>query len=73
MENQAGIPHACNTHLEYGVHDAGQRAVVRVPGHVEDVEAPLVQIFQLLLESTKREGFEGFVQAISPKFTNMQI
>lgn len=36
-----------------------------VPGHVEDVEAPLVEVFQFLLgEHKKPEWFEWFFQAV---------
>lgn len=61
-----------NTHLEDGVHDAGERPVVGVPGHVEDVEAPLVEVFQFLLgEHKEPEWFEWFPKV--PKYANLMI
>ena len=35
-------------HLEDGVHDAGERAVVGVLRHPEDVQTPLVGVLQVL-------------------------
>lgn len=36
------------TNLKDGIHDAGQRPVVRVLCNIEDVQTPLVDVLQVL-------------------------
>lgn len=39
-----------DTDLKDGVHDACERSVMGVLGHPEDIQAPFVDVLQVLLE-----------------------
>lgn len=41
------------TNLEDGVHDACERSIVRMLSHFENIQAPSVDVFQVLLERTQ--------------------
>lgn len=47
------------SYLEDGVHDAGQGPVVRVLGHGEDVQAPLVEVLQLFGQQLLLVGLDA--------------
>lgn len=49
------IERICKTHLEDGVHDTGERPVVRMLRHPEDIQAPSVDVLQVLQDS-REEG-----------------